>query len=156
MIETKSIIRGFEVVRDDMRKTTGEIILPKKGTSKAIAYDIYSPIDIVIEPMKSGMIWSDVKAYFQDDEALLINVRSSMGKHPVILANTQGWIESDYYCNNGNDGNLGVNLFNLGETPYVVKKGDRIAQCMFIKRLEADNGDTDNVRVGGFGSTGKQ
>ena len=147
-------IRGFEVVDDNMRKTTGDIILPKKGTSKAIAYDIYSPVDITIEPMSSGMIWTDVKAYFQDDEALLINVRSSMGKQPVILANTQGWIESDYYENESNDGNLGVNLFNLGKAPFVIKKGDRIAQCMFIKKLEAATGDTDVVRTGGFGSTG--
>lgn len=147
-------IRGFEVVDDNMRKTTGDIILPKKGTSKAIAYDIYSPIDITIEPMSSGMIWTDVKAYFQDDEALLINVRSSMGKQPIILANVQGWVECDYYGNKDNNGNLGVNLFNLGKTPYVIKKGERIAQCMFIKKLDADNGDTDTIRTGGFGSTG--
>ena len=148
-------IRGFEVVKDEMRKTTGDIILPKRGTSKAIAYDIYSPIDITINPMTSGMIWTDVKAYFQDDEALLINVRSSMGKQPVMLANTQGWIESDYYGNKDNDGNLGVNLFNLGQTPYEIKTGDRIAQCMFIKRLDSDNGNTDTIRSGGFGSSGK-
>lgn len=148
-------IRGFEVVKDEMRKTTGDIILPKRGTSKAIAYDIYSPIDITINPMTSGMIWSDVKAYFQDDEALIINVRSSMGKQPVMLANTQGWIESDYYGNEDNDGNLGVNLFNLGQAPYEIKTGDRIAQCMFIKRLDSDNGNTDDVRTGGFGSSGK-
>ena len=148
-------IRGFEVVKDEMRKTTGDIILPKRGTSKAIAYDIYSPIDAVIEPMTSELIWSDVKAYFKDDEALIINVRSNMGNQPIILANTQGWIESDYYGNVKNDGNLGINLFNLGKTSYIIKKGDRIAQCMFIKRLDSDNGNTDDVRTGGFGSSGK-
>lgn len=147
--------RGFEVVKDEKRKTTGEITLPTRGTSKAIAYDIYSPIDIIINPMTNGMIWTDVKAYFQDDEALLINVRSSMGNQPIMLANTQGWVESDYYNNKKNDGNLGVNLFNLGTTPYIIKVGDRIAQCMFIKRLDSDNGNTDTIRTGGFGSTGK-
>ena len=105
--------------------------------------------------MTSEMIWSDVKAYFKDDEALIINVRSSMGKQPIMLANTQGWIESDYYSNSDNDGNLGINLFNLGKTPYVIKTGDRIAQCMFINRLDSDNGNTDDVRTGGFGSSGK-
>lgn len=148
-------IRGFEVVKDEMRKTTSDIKLPTRSTSKAIAYDIFSPIDITIDPMTSGMIWTDVKAYFQDDEALIINVRSNMGKQPIILANTQGWIESDYYESIENDGNLGVNLFNLGKTPYEIKTGDRIAQCMFIKRLDSDNGNTDTVRTGGFGSSGK-
>ena len=146
--------RGFEIVRDDARKFADkEIKLPTRGTSKAIAYDIYSPVDLTIEPMTNGMIWTDVKSYFNDDEALIINVRSSMGKQPIMLANTQGWVESDYYGNVDNDGNLGVNLFNLGKTPYVIKEGDRIAQCMFIKRLDADNGNTDTVRAGGFGST---
>ena len=145
--------RGFEVVKDEMRKTKGDITLPTRGTSKAMAYDFYANDDYVVEPNKIVKIWTDVKAYFQDDEALLINVRSSMGKQPIILANVQGWVESDYYGNKDNNGNLGVNLFNLGKTPYVIKKGERIAQCMFIKKLDADNGDTDTIRTGGFGST---
>lgn len=147
--------RGFEVVKDEMRKTIGSIKLPQKGTKDAIAYDIYSPIDVTIDPMKKVLIWTDVKAYFNKTEALVINVRSSMGNQPIILANTQGWVESDYYCNEKNDGNLGLNLFNLGETPYVIKKGDRIGQCMFINKLDADHGNTENERNGGFGSTGK-
>ena len=72
-----------------------------------------------------------------------------------MLANTQGWIESDYYSNSDNDGNIGIRLFNLGATPYEIKAGDRIAQGMFIKYLVADNGNTDVKRQGGFGSSGK-
>lgn len=148
--------RGFEVVIDEKRKNPGvEIKLPTRGSRYAVAYDIYSPIDIVIKPMERGFIWTDVKAYFGQDEALLINVRSSMGKQPVIIANSQGWVECDYYGNPDNDGNLGVNLFNLGTTDYVIKAGDRIAQCMFVNYLTADSGNTDAQRMGGFGSTNK-
>lgn len=147
--------RYFEIINDTHRKTTGDIILPTRATKSSIAYDFYSPIDIVINPMQSVMIWTDVKAKFNTDEALLINVRSSMGKHPIMIANTQGWIESDYYSNPDNDGNIGVRLFNLGTEPYEIKTGDRIAQGMFIKYLEADNGNTDTERQGGFGSSGK-
>lgn len=147
--------RYFEIVNDIYRKTTGDITLPTRATKSSIAYDFYSPIDIVINPMQSVMIWTDVKAKFNADEALLINVRSSMGKHPIMIANTQGWIESDYYSNPDNDGNIGVRLFNLGTEPYEIKVGDRIAQGMFIKYLEADNGNTDTERQGGFGSSGK-
>lgn len=148
--------RYFEVVSEDKRKTMGEIQLPTRGSEYSIAYDLYSPIDITIEPMTSGMIWTDVKAKFNKDEALLINVRSSMGEQPIMLANTQGWVESDYYGNKKNDGNLGVNLFNLGKEPYVIKKGDRIAQAMFINYLESSNGNTDKKREGGFGSTNER
>ena len=147
--------RYFKVVSDNFRKNSGDITLPTRATKSSIAYDFYSPIDIIIEPMKSAMIWTDVKTKFNADEALLVNVRSSMGKHPVMIANTQGWIESDHYSNPDNDGNIGVRLFNLGTEPYEIKVGDRIAQGMFIKYLEADNGNTEQERTGGFGSSGK-
>ena len=147
--------RYFEIVSDKYRKNEGEIILPTRATKSSIAYDFYSPVTITISPMQSVMIWTDIKAKFNTDEALLINVRSSMGKHPIMIANTQGWIESDYYSNPDNDGNIGIRLFNLGTEPYIIKAGDRIAQGMFIKYLEADNGNTDTERQGGFGSSGK-
>ena len=95
--------RYFEVVKDKYRKSTGEVILPKRATKSSIAYDFYSPVAITIPPMQSVMIWTDVKAHFNEDEALLINVRSSMGKQPIMIANTQGWIDSDYYSNPDND-----------------------------------------------------
>lgn len=147
--------RYFKVVTNSYRKTAGDITLPTRATKSSIAYDFYAPIDTVVPPMQSATIWTDVKAKFNPDEALLINVRSSMGKQPIMLANTQGWIESDYYSNSDNDGNIGIRLFNLGATPYEIKAGDRIAQGMFIKYLVADNGNTDVKRQGGFGSSGK-
>ena len=147
--------RYFEIVNDTYRKTKSNITLPTRATKSSIDYDFYSPVDTVINPMQSVMIWTDVKAKFNTDEALLINVRSSMGKFPIMIANTQGWIESDYYSNPDNDGNIGVRLFNLSTEPYFIKAGDRIAQGMFIKYLEADNGNTTQERVGGFGSSGK-
>ena len=147
--------RYFELVKDKYRKSTGEVILPKRATKSSVAYDFYAPIDITIPPMTSVMIWTDIKAKFNENEALLINIRSSMGKQPVIIANTQGWIDSDYYSNPDNDGNIGIRLFNLGNTSYIVKSGDRIAQGMFVKYLVADNGNTDCVRKSGFGSSGR-
>lgn len=146
--------RGFEVVKEDMRKTSGEIQLPTRGTTKAMAYDFYSPIDLVIEPNCIGKVWTDVKAYMGDNECLILNVRSSMGGK-VMLANTQGWIDSDYYSNSSNDGNIGIFLKNISDEPYIIKKGDRVGQGMFLSFLVSDNGNTDEIRTGGFGSTNK-
>ena len=81
-------LRGFEVVADEFRKHEGEIKLPQKGTKTAMAYDFYSPIDLVIEPNQIGKIWTDVKAYMKSDEGLILNVRSSQGgkvKPDVVL-----------------------------------------------------------------------
>ena len=102
--------RGFEIVTNEKRKTKGEITLPTRGSSTAMAYDFYATDDFVVFPNSVAKVWTDVKAYMKENECLIINVRSSMG-------------------------------------------GDRIAQGAFFNFLVADNGNTDNVRVGGFGST---
>lgn len=145
-------VRGFEVVIDEKRKTTGEIILPTRGSSKAMAYDFYSTGDWRIPPNAVVKIWTDVKAYMQDDECLIVNVRSSMGGR-FMLSNSSGWIDADYYSNEKNDGNIGIFLKNISNETQTIKKGERIAQGAFFKFLAADNGNTDSVRTGGFGST---
>lgn len=147
-------MRKFEFVRAECRKG-GMDKLPTRSTKYAAAYDFYSPLYAIVEPHKSIMIWTNVKAQMEHDEVLLINVRSSMGKQPVMIANTQGWIDSDYYGNESNDGNIGVRLYNLGDTPYEIKTGDRIAQGMFVKYLITDDDEGNGaVRTGGIGSTG--
>lgn len=147
-------MRKFEFVRAECRKG-GMDKLPTRSTKYAAAYDFYSPLYAIVEPHKSIMIWTNVKAQMEHDEVLLINVRSSMGKQPIMIANTQGWIDSDYYGNESNDGNIGVRLYNLGDTPYEIKTGDRIAQGMFVKYLTTDDDEGNGaVRTGGIGSTG--
>ena len=146
--------RFFEVVKDEHRKNEGEIKLPTRASEHSVAYDFYSPVNIIIQPHEKAMIWSDIKAHMYYDNALIINVRSSMGKQPIMIANTQGWIESDYYGNPDNDGNIGFNLFNLGDSPYEIKVGDRIGQGMFIKYGITKDDCATTKRVGGFGSTG--
>ena len=145
-------IRGFEVVIDDKRKTSGDVTLPTRGSSTAMAYDFYANSDYTVKPNEIAKVWTDVKAYMGDCECLILNVRSSMGGK-FMLANTSGWIDSDYYSNEGNDGNIGVFLKNISDDVLVIKKGERIAQGAFFNFLVADNGNTDNVRKGGFGST---
>lgn len=144
--------RGFEVVANEKRKTIGEVVLPTAGSSRAMAYDFYSTCDCHVAPNAIVKIWTDVKSYMLDDECLILNVRSSMGGK-FMLANTQGWIDMDYYENKDNDGNIGIFLKNISDEVQVINKGDRIAQGAFFKYLPADSGNTDNVRVGGFGST---
>lgn len=149
-------MRYFEVVSDAFRKNPEvEIKLPKRATKHSVAYDFYSPVNVTIQPGEKHLIWTDIKANMYYDNALIINVRSSMGKHPVMISCTQGWIDSDYANNPDNDGNIGFNLLNLGDTPYVIKEGDRIGQGMFVKYLIAKDDDADGTRQGGYGSSGK-
>lgn len=146
--------RGFEVVRDDCRKfPQKEIKLPTRGTSKAAAYDFYANDTYSVEPGKIVKIWTDVKAYMQDNDFLMLDVRSSMGGK-YMLANTIGIVDGDYFSNESNDGNIGIFLKNISQETLTIFEGDRIAQGIFMKYLVADNGNTDEIRKGGFGSTG--
>ena len=150
-------IRGFEAVVEEMRKGTMDYILPVRGSSKSAGYDLASPIDVIIEPHSSVLIWSNVKAYMQDDEVLKIYVRSSIGiKKGLMLKNTVGIIDADYYSNEGNDGNIGLTLYNMTDEAVVIQKGERVCQAIFTKYLVADDDVCLNdVRVGGIGSSGK-
>lgn len=146
--------RFFEVVKDEHRKNSGDIKLPTRSSEHSAGYDFYSPVNITIPPHKMVMIWSDIKAHMYYDNVLLINVRSSMGKQPIMISNTQGWIDQDYYGNEDNDGNIGFRLLNLGDTPYEIKVGDRIGQGIFVRYGIVDNDNTITKRTGGFGSSG--
>lgn len=146
-------MRYFEVVKDEFRKNEGEVKLPTRGSKNSAGYDFYSPVDAVIQPNEMVMIWTDVKAHMYYDNTLLIIPRSSMGKHPIMISNTVGLIDSDYYGNESTDGNIGFRLFNLGSTPYEIKAGDRIGQGIFIKYGTVKDDNTNTERKGGFGST---
>lgn len=147
-------MRYFEIVRDEFRKNPSvDIKLPTRGSKNSAGYDFYSPVDAVIQPNEMVMIWTDVKAHMYYDNALLIIPRSSMGKHPIMISNTAGLIDSDYYGNESTDGNIGFRLLNLGTTPYEIKAGDRIGQGIFIKYGTVKDDNTTTERKGGFGST---
>lgn len=89
------------------------------------------------------------------DEVLLLHIRSSIGlKSHVTLANCTGVIDSDYYNNPDNEGNIGLALQNNGHKDVTFRKGERIMQGMFVKYGIADDDEARSKRKGGTGSTG--
>lgn len=147
--------RGFEVVNDNYRKHGVEITLPTRADIGSAGYDFYAPANYVCEPHKVTKIWTDVKAYMMQDEVLLLDVRSSMGGK-FHLANTIGVIDSTYYENESNDGNIGIFLVNDTDYPINIMNGERIAQGIFTKYLTVDNDNPlSTIRNGGFGSSGR-
>ncbi len=146
--------RGFEVVNKKHRKHLGEILLPKRSTKHSAGYDIFLPCDLTLEPNEKKMIFTDVKAYMKNDEVLLGYVRSSLGvKYGIVLSNGTSVIDSDYYGNENNDGNIGLPLWNTSDKRVEFKRGDRIGQLVFTKYFVADNDNATEDRKGGFGST---
>ena len=92
----------------------------------------------------------------QDDEVLLINIRSSVGiKKSIVLSNIQGVIDSDFYSNPTNDGEIMIALTNIGDKVQVIEPNARVAQGIFMKYLVADKDEVVNEkRTSGIGSTG--
>lgn len=151
-IDLSNRVRGFEKVNNasDLAK------LPTRATNNSAGYDFYSIEDVVIKPNESHVFKTDIKAYMCSDEYLSMHVRSSIGiKKNLHLLNTTGIIDSDYYGNPSNDGNILIGLRNYGTKEVEIKAGERIAQGIFTKYLTVDDDDVLNKsRSGGIGSSG--
>jgi dUTP pyrophosphatase len=164
-------LRGFEIVKDEHRQNKktvtveqmgthtiyAPITLPTRADVRSAGYDFYLAQDVTLLPAQKTLVWLDVKAYMQEDEVLEIYPRSSLGiKQGIMLGNTVGIIDSSYYENIGNDGNIGLSLLNTSGVGVELKAGSRVCQGIFKKFLVADN-DTalSTERTGGIGSSGK-
>jgi len=157
MTENRKRVRGFEPVVEQQLKTynkSEEVILPLRGTKTSAGYDFVTPNDIEIMPNDGVVIWTDVKSYMLDNEVLELYPRGSTGNKCFIrMKNTVGIVDSDYYSNVKNDGNIGLFLWNFGKKVQSFSAGDAIVQGIFKKFLESDNCNTKVERTGGHGST---
>ena len=146
-------LRGFEKVSS--KKNDPDVKLPSRSTANAAAYDFFSPVSFTIEPKEFVTIPTGIKAYFQPDEVLHLYPRSSTGfKHGIMLRNTVAVIDSDYYNNPSNEGELFICLYNMSDKTFSLEKGGRLVQGVFQKVLLADD-VVEEQRKGGLGSTGQ-
>jgi dUTP pyrophosphatase len=150
--------RGFEVVADQHRHhPKAKIQLPRRGSRQSAGYDLHTPVGFTLAPAIRTVVVTDLKAYMLPDEVLSVYPRSSVGLRGVMLANTVGIVDADYYSNADNDGNIRLSLHNIGPGDFTAQAGDRIVQAIFTKYLLAD-GDTFAAgpeRQGGSGHTGR-
>ena len=150
-------LRGFEVAKGFEDKN---INLPIRKTKYSAGYDIEAAEDVVIPSFKKGtnpiLVKTGLKAYMQDDEMLLLYNRSSNPKKKgLILANSVGVVDKDYYGNVDNDGHIMFAFYNIEDEDVEIKKGDAIGQAIFQKYLVTDDDAAEGERAGGFGSTNK-
>ncbi len=159
--------RGFEIAKGF--ENMG-IPLPVRSTKNSAGYDFFAIEDMEIpsyygqiiekltknEPIKPTLVKTGIKSYMNEDEVLYIYNRSSNPfKKGLILANSVGIIDSDYYNNPDNDGHIMFAFYNFMPFSVKISKGDKIGQGIFGKFLKADDDVNTNERTGGFGSTGK-
>ncbi|HJJ03271.1 MAG TPA: dUTP diphosphatase [Clostridiaceae bacterium] len=150
--------RGFEIAKGF---ENSNINLPVRSTKNSAGYDVEAAEDCIIPAFKPGqkptLVKTGIKAYMESDEVLILANRSSNpGKKGLILANSIGVVDSDYYENPDNDGHIMYAFFNFKAEDVEIKKGERIGQAIFQKYLVTDNDIAQGERTGGFGSTSKQ
>lgn len=150
--------RGFEIAKGF---ENAGINLPVRKTKYSAGYDMEAAEDTIIPSFKKGMkptlVKTGIKAYMGEDEVLILANRSSNpGKKGLILANSIGVVDSDYYGNPDNDGHIMFAFFNIKDEDIEIKKGDAIGQAIFQKFLIVDNDLAEGTRQGGFGSTNQK
>ena len=149
--------RGFEIAKGYEDKN---INLPVRKTKSSAGYDFEAAEDTVVPKFTNGvkptLIKTGIKAYMQDDEVLyLFNRSSNPKKKGLVLCNSVGVVDADYYGNPDNDGNIMFAFYNVGEEDITIKKGEAIGQGVFQKYLVVDDDQAEGTRTGGFGSTDK-
>ena len=149
--------RGFEIAKGWEDKG---INLPVRKTKFSAGYDIEAAEDVTVPSFKKGMnptlISTGLKAYMEDDEVLMLYNRSSNPKKKgLVLSNSVGVIDKDYYGNVDNDGHFMFAFYNIKDEDVTIKKGEAIGQGIFQKYLVTDDDNAERERKGGFGSTSK-
>lgn len=149
--------RGFEIAKGWENKG---INLPIRKTKNSAGYDIQAAEDTIIPAFKQGqkptLVKTGLKAYCEPDEFyMLCNRSSNPAKRGLVMANSVGIIDSDYYENPDNDGHFMFAFYNFFDHDVEIKKGEAIGQAIFMKYLLTDNDNAQGERTGGFGSTDK-
>ncbi len=136
-----------------VRRLDDNSFIPKRGTPYAAGLDLFSPVDSVLLPSERLLVKLNISIELVPGTYGHILPRSGLSlKNGIHIG--AGVIDSDYR------GNVGVLLFNLSNEPFVINRGDRIAQLV-VKKYECvepeevyESTETERGSCG-FGSTGK-
>ena len=172
-------MNNFEIVS----KYEDSIELPKRATEHSAGYDLVAAKDIEIPSLfrrhmgylnnleafsleevskflialnfRPTLVPTGVKVKLETDCYLSISARSSLPlKHMLLVANSPGIVDADYYNNPDNEGEIFIQLINLSPFDIQIKKGDRIAQGIIQKYIRTADDSTTLKRTSGHGSTG--
>jgi dUTP diphosphatase len=129
--------------------------LPSRATPGAAGMDIVSAVDTIIAAGARGLVSTGLTMAVPFGFEIQLRPRSGLAlKHGITLPNTPATIDSDYR------GELQVILINHGVEPFVIHRGDRIAQLLVQKVEPVEFREVDALPesgrgAGGFGSTGR-
>lgn len=168
--------------KDIVKKIYDGIELPVRSTRRSAGYDFFCPFGFTLEKGANIVIPTGIRVFLDNDAYLALHPRSGTGfKYRVMLANTTGIIDADYW-ESDNEGHIMVKLCYTGienpckltdisedgmtftvkrpsrstsYKPFTVNAGDRFVQGILNTYAIVDDDSADGIRNGGEGSTGR-
>ncbi|RPF46887.1 dUTP pyrophosphatase [Thermodesulfitimonas autotrophica] len=133
-----------------------DLPLPAYATPGAAGVDLYAAVTepVTLLPGERLLVPTGISLALPEGYEAQVRPRSGLAlKYGVTLLNTPGTIDADYR------GEIKVIVINLGREPFVIRRGDRIAQLVVqpvsrIKWREVTRLDATARGAGGFGHTG--
>jgi dUTP pyrophosphatase len=129
--------------------------LPAYATPASSGVDLRAVEKRVLQPGERALVPTGIRIALPVGYEAQVRPRSGLAlKHGITLPNSPGTIDADYR------GEILVIMQNLGNAPFVIEPGDRIAQMVVAPVSQVDWVETDALEetergAGGFGSTGK-
>ena len=144
------------IVRIQRENEFRDLPLPAYATEQSAGFDLHAAIrsEVILKPGQWRLISTWIRVAIPDGYEGQVRPRSGLAlKYGVTLLNSPGTVDADYR------GIVGVILINLGEEPFKIRRGDRIAQMVIapIRQLpfkEVAVLKPTSRGSGGFGSTG--
>lgn len=134
-----------------------DLPLPARASAGAAGYDVRAAVvePVVLAPGARALIPTGLCLAVPDGWEIQVRPRSGLAmRHGVTLINSPGTIDADYR------GELLVPLVNLGQEPFEVRRGERIAQLVFARFATVELEPVTSLPASergdrGFGSTGR-
>ena len=133
--------------------------LPAYETDGSAGMDLRAAVvddqPLVLEPGGRVLVPTGFRIALQSGFEAQVRARSGLAlKHGIICPNAPGTVDSDYR------GEVGVILANIGSEPFVIRRGERIAQLVIARHeraewVEVEALDQTARGSSGFGSTGR-
>jgi dUTP pyrophosphatase len=129
-------------------------LTPCKAHADDAAYDLHSRQSLTIYPGKVALVPTGLYLELPVGYEAQVRPRSGLAlKHSITVLNSPGTIDAGYR------GEVGVVLFNAGDSAIAIERGDRIAQMVIqnlpsVELVRTEQLNETQRGAGGFGSTG--
>lgn len=129
--------------------------LPSYQTSGSAGMDVRAAANLTLEVGQTALVPTGFALELPDGIEAQLRPRSGLAlHHGLTMLNSPATIDPDYR------GEVGVILTNLGQKPFEVKRGERIAQMVFARFERVETQQVEELSnsergAGGFGSTGR-